>query len=147
MDVAEKDGRPPKLGEDVFVIRPHVWQEMLNHCQQHFPLEACGLLSGRNRCAETIWKMDNTAASPNAFRMDEQQLQIVFNEMKKRGHDLVGIYHSHPAAPPVPSPLDILYAAYEDVFYIIVSLANQKPAVGCFRIVGKKPYSSPYVMG
>ncbi len=119
---------------------------MLDHCLEQLPHEACGLLSGRAGYAETIWTMENVAASPVSFRMDERQMEHVFTEIKKRGQKLVGIYHSHPTAPPVPSPLDILCASYDDVPYIIVSLAEATPSVGCYRIIGKTAYPLPFIV-
>lgn len=119
---------------------------MIKHCLDQLPNEACGLLSGRKGRAETIWKMENMAHSPVSFRMDEGQLRNVFDKMGKIGEELVGIYHSHPTAPAIPSPLDIICATYQEIPYVIVSLAARMPAVGCYRISGKTPHALPIVI-
>ena len=47
----------------------------------------------------------------------------------------LGIFHSHPAGPPGPSPTDIAQAAYPDSIYVVISLQNTPPSVRAFRIV------------
>ncbi|MDF2679469.1 MAG: hypothetical protein K0R47_659 [Brevibacillus sp.] len=108
------------------------------------PAEACGLLSGRNGCAETIWRMENLEKSPVAFAMDSRQIQKVLHKMALKGESLVGIYHSHPTAPPLPSPEDIAYSYYPEAAYLIVSLSSQQPTLGCYRIVGPQAFPLRY---
>ncbi|MGG0935302.1 M67 family metallopeptidase [Brevibacillus centrosporus] len=115
-----------------------VWNEMIRHCMEERPFEACGLLSGRNGCAETIWRMENIEKSPVAFSMDSRHIQKALQKMALKGEALVGIYHSHPTAPPLPSPEDIAYANYPEAAYLIVSLASKQPTIGCYRIVGSR---------
>ncbi|WP_281285999.1 M67 family metallopeptidase [Aneurinibacillus danicus] len=115
-----------------------VRRKMLHHCIVQLPYEACGLLSGKDWRATTLWTMDNVEKSPISFAMDTKQIEAVFGEMKKKGEELIGIYHSHPTAPPYPSHLDIAYAAYPDAAYIIVSLSGKSPEIGCFRIQNRQ---------
>ncbi|WP_269084371.1 M67 family metallopeptidase [Brevibacillus choshinensis] len=122
--------------ETALPISKAVWREMLNHCLAEQPFEACGLLSGKYGRAETLWKMANVDRSPDSFAMDSRQIQQVFHLISKRGEQLVGIYHSHPTAPPYPSMEDIAYASYTNVAYLILSLAGTQPALRCFNIRG-----------
>lgn len=117
-----------------FLIKESVWAQMVTHCSQQLPIEACGLLSGKNEKADTIWVMDNVLRSATAFEMDLVQQEHVFNAFQGMGEELVGIYHSHPTASPYPSPIDIANANYPDVVYLIVSFAKRSPEVGCFWI-------------
>ncbi len=127
----------------VFPVAQRVWDEMVRHCLEQLPNEACGLLSGKRGRAETIWKMDNMEHSPVSFSMDEGQIRSVFHGLDKMGEELVGIYHSHPTAPAYPSPHDMEHATYPEAAYLIVSLANLQPWVGCFRIRGKQAIPLP----
>lgn len=111
---------------------------MVNHCLSDRPYEACGLLSGKNGQADTLWKMNNILRSPSAFEMDAAQLDQTFKRIKALGEELVGIYHSHPTARPYPSATDIANAHYPDAVYVIVSFAKGKPEVGCYRIFNKR---------
>ncbi|MFD2369951.1 Mov34/MPN/PAD-1 family protein [Brevibacillus sp. GCM10020057] len=121
-----------------------VWHEMVRHCLEERPMEACGLLSGRNGCAETLWRMENIEKSPVAFAMDLRHVQKVLQKMALKGETLAGIYHSHPTAPPLPSLEDIAYAHYPEAAYLIVSLSSSEPVIGCYRIVGTRVFSLPY---
>ncbi|MCH5586691.1 M67 family metallopeptidase [Shimazuella sp. AN120528] len=117
-----------------FTFLPHVFSSMISHCMEQNPFEACGLLSGNNHIASTFWPMKNILRSPNAFQMDMDQIEITFKQMKEKGEQLVGIYHSHPTAAPYPSPEDVIHANYPEAVYVIVSLSQIKPEVACFRI-------------
>lgn len=115
-----------------------VWQKMISHCKNELPLEACGLLSGTNGTAETIWLMENINRSPVSFSMDLEQIRHVFKEIDKRNESLLGIYHSHPTGKAYPSKGDIAYNNYPEVGHLIVSLSSETPVVKCFEIKGKK---------
>ena len=45
------------------------------------------------------------------------------------------IVHSHVRSPAYPSPTDVGLALYPDAIYLLVSLAEEEPALGAFRIV------------
>lgn len=107
---------------------------MYLHCLEERPYEACGLLSGRNGRAETIWRMANVDKSPVSFSMDMDQIESVFQTIRARQEQLVAVYHSHPTAPPIPSREDIAFAAYPEAAYIIVSLAKKQPTFACYQI-------------
>ncbi len=67
------------------------------------PIEVCGLLLGRERgeVVEVVEVMEasNLASSPYLFEVNPEDVYRALKEAEKRGVDLVGIYHSHPAAP------------------------------------------------
>ncbi|MFS0555255.1 Mov34/MPN/PAD-1 family protein [Brevibacillus sp. 179-C9.3 HS] len=123
-----------------------VRDEIIRDSLEKKPNETCGLLSGRNGMAQTVWRMENTLKSPVAFAMDPRQIQQVFHKMALRGEQLVGIYHSHPTAPAIPSPEDIAYCHYPEVAYLIVSLSSPQPVLGCFRIEGSWARKYPFTV-
>lgn len=61
--------------------------------------------------------------------------------MDAAGEELVGIYHSHPASIPYPSPTDRLEAFYPDAVYVLVSLRTGDPELRAFRIAADAPGS------
>ena len=97
---------------------------MLDHVQQHAPLESCGLLAGKNDQVEEVILVRNQAESPVRFVMDPYEQLQAFDWIEANGFDLLGIFHSHPAGPEGTSPTDIAEAAYE-VVHLIWS-RNQK---------------------
>jgi proteasome lid subunit RPN8/RPN11 len=100
------------------VIHPDHWNEMLQHVEQHAPLEACGLLAGKNERVEKVLIVQNQAQSPVRFVMDPYEQLEAFEWIESQGLDLVGIFHSHPAGPETASATDIAEAAYEAVSVI-----------------------------
>ena len=97
--------------------------EMIQHVEQHAPLEACGLLAGKKDRVEKVLLVRNQAQSPVRFVMDPYEQLEAFEWIDSHGLDLLGIFHSHPAGPEIASPTDIAEAAYE-VVHIIWSPAN-----------------------
>ena len=96
---------------------------MLRHVEQHAPLEACGLLAGRNDTVQHVIPVRNQAQSAVRFVMDPYEQLQALAWIESQGLDLVGIFHSHPAGPETPSATDIAEAAYE-VVQIIWSPPN-----------------------
>jgi len=94
------------------------WQEMLRHVDSHVPLEACGLLAGKNDRVEKVIGVRNQAQSPVRFVMDPYEQLQAFEWIESNGLDLLGIFHSHPAGPETASVTDIEEAAYEVVHMI-----------------------------
>jgi proteasome lid subunit RPN8/RPN11 len=94
------------------------WQAMRRHVIAQAPLEACGLLAGKQDAVETVLRVRNAEQSPVRFRMDAQEQYNAFEWINANGLDLVGIFHSHPSGPETVSPTDIAQAAYEVVHII-----------------------------
>jgi len=94
----------------------HLKQEHLDamraHVEFHAPLEACGLLAGKNNSVEKVLLIANQAQSPVRFRMDPAEQLKGFNWIESNELDLLAIFHSHPAGPETVSVTDIVEAAY-----------------------------------
>ena len=95
-------------------------QTMIDHVNTHAPLEACGLLAGRNSKVETVLAVTNQAQSPTRYVMDPIEQLNAFEWIDSQNMELLGIFHSHPTGPETVSPTDIAQAAYA-VTYIILS--------------------------
>jgi [CysO sulfur-carrier protein]-S-L-cysteine hydrolase len=94
------------------------WQEMLEHVDKHAPLEACGLLAGKENQVENVILVRNQVQSPVRFVMDPYEQLRAFEWIESNGLELLGIFHSHPAGPETASLTDIAEAAYEVVHLI-----------------------------
>jgi proteasome lid subunit RPN8/RPN11 len=101
------------------------WGKMLRHAAADAPLEACGLLAGKDGQVQKVFPMRNAARSAVRFRLDPQEQFDIFSAMEERGLELLGIYHSHPNGPPTPSPTDVAEATYP-VVNLILSAAGGK---------------------
>ena len=96
------------------------YDEMLAHCRQAYPKEACGYVAGRAAgAAEQVYPMRNVEDSAIGYAMDPQEQLQVEKLMRQRGQRLVGIYHSHTASDAHPSPVDVGLAISPDVSYVL----------------------------
>ena len=100
-------------------------QSMLRYLACRAPLEACGLLAGKNNRVEKVIGVRNQAQSPVRFIMDPQEQLKAFYWIESKGLDLLGIFHSHPAGPQTASATDIAEAAYE-VIHVICSRTGRR---------------------
>lgn len=91
------------------------WLEMRDYVQKQVPLEACGLLAGKNDQVQKVILVRNQAQSRVRFVMDSYEQIRAFDAIDANGLELLGIFHSHPAGPETVSATDIAEAAYEVV--------------------------------
>ena len=93
-------------------ITPSLMDAMRRHVAAQSPLEACGLLAGKNGRVEEVLAVRNAAASPVRYRMEPRAQLRAFEQIDAAGQELLAVFHSHPKGPSVPSPTDIKEAAY-----------------------------------
>ncbi len=104
--------------KQLLILGKQHWHEMLAHVDQQVPLEACGLLAGKNDRVEKVIPVRNQAQSAARFVMDPYEQLQAFDWIESNGLDLLGIFHSHPAGPATASATDVAEAAYEVVHLI-----------------------------
>jgi [CysO sulfur-carrier protein]-S-L-cysteine hydrolase len=109
-------------------------EEIVAHCLQGRPNEACGILASRAGGVTKVFRMRNASASPLRYSLDPKEQLAVYNAIDSKGWELGGVFHSHTRTAAYPSPTDVRLAA-EDVPYMIVSLAADPPSLLAFRIV------------
>jgi len=101
------------------------------------PAECCGLIGGTEEGkAESIYALRNVAADKIvSYEAAPEDLFAAQRQMRERGEQLLGIYHSHPrSAAPEPSVTDVRLAYYPQAVYFIVGLAGPQPVMSAFRI-------------
>jgi len=132
----------------VLKLYSHHLQAIQNHAERIYPEECCGLLLGQRRGdvktlievlpTENSW--DDEAA--DAFQAIEGSAQLESSkrsrfsiapvvmlkaqkDARERRLDIIGIFHSHPDHPAVPSEFDRAIA-WQQYSYIIVSVQQGK---------------------
>ena len=108
------------MGRPVRVTRS-VLKELLAEARLEPGFECCGLLAGRDGVITTVLSAQNALASPTAFDIAPAELFQLFQRMRQRGLDHLGIYHSHPTGDNAPSRRDIESAYYPDAANFILS--------------------------
>ncbi len=116
------------------MISRELAEEMIEHCRQGRPNEACGILGSLDGKVVKVFRMTNASGSPVRYSLEPKEQLAVYNALDDNGWDLGGVFHSHTRTEAFPSPTDVRLAS-EDVPYVIVSLAREPPSVRAFRII------------
>ena len=127
------------------------YEKIVAHGLSGKPLEICGLLvgsrEGENALVKEVYEVDSADKSEKTYSLDPLKYMKIDGDAQKRGLEILGIYHTHPATQPFPSPTDVARAHWEDsddlIFpgysYLIVSLRDpSRPEPRSFQIVGKR---------
>jgi proteasome lid subunit RPN8/RPN11 len=107
---------------------------MLAQAEAERPLECCGLLAGAVDAGgigvvQVRYPLVNAAASPVEYLSDGRSMFEADRDMRRRGLDVLAVYHSHPTSPPVPSKKDLALNYSPAVVNFIISLAAAPPEV------------------
>jgi proteasome lid subunit RPN8/RPN11 len=101
------------------------WEMMRSDAARQTPMEACGMLGGEILGSifrtKVVIPATNILRSPVSFQIDPQEQLQAFKHFDEHGWDLVGVYHSHPLGPELPSPTDVTQAYYPEVAHLIWS--------------------------
>ena len=121
-------------------IRPAAVSAILEHARDALPNECCGFLLGTSTAIEEVTRATNLTPSPDRYEADPRDHVAVIRRARREDRSVVGVYHSHPSAPAVPSASDLERATYTAYLYVIVSLMQE--AVGeeirAYRLVGQQ---------
>ena len=118
-------------------IPKRLYEEILAHCRQEYPKEACGILAGRQAQVEQVYPMANIDESPISYQMNPKEQLQVQKAMRAKAQGMVAIYHSHTASDAYPSSVDVSLALYPEVSYVLVSLKDRaKPQMHSYTIQG-----------
>lgn len=106
------------------------------HAVREFPCECCGVIGGVDDLAMSVYGLRNVANNKFVeYEADAKDLFDAHREMRRRGEDLIAIYHSHPnQREPRPSETDVRRAFYVDAVYFIVGFDGSETVVRAFRI-------------
>ena len=112
-----------------------IYDTIIDHAREGFPLEVCGILGGLDGEVSVQFPMANVDASSEHFTLDPKEQFRVIKELRARKLEMVAVYHSHPASPARPSVEDIRLALTPDISHVIVSLVEpDTPVLKSFRI-------------
>lgn len=104
---------------------------MYAHAREARPSECCGLLGGRENSVSAVYRLRNVADEPQkAYSASIKDLIDAQKLMRERDEELLGIYHSHPAAcEPAPSETDVRLAYHPSAIYFIIGFTSADEGV------------------
>ncbi len=120
------------------------WLELVGHCLDGLPDEACGLLGGRlgaEPTVEVFVPCRNADASSRTYSIGPDGWVAADAALDPAGIEVLGVMHSHTHTDAYPSPTDVsqadnpLLAGWR---YVIVSLRHPEPVLRSYLIDGTR---------
>ena len=115
-------------------IPSNIFEQMVQQAKAETPIEACGILAGKDGTAEKFYKMTNADQSNDHFTMVPEEQFKVMKDIRVAELEMLAVYHSHPESPARPSAEDIRMAFTPNTIYVILSLQQAEPVVKGFLI-------------
>jgi proteasome lid subunit RPN8/RPN11 len=127
-------------------------QSLVDHARAEYPNEMCGVIVGDRPAAvggvPLRWEPTrNQAASPLRYEIHPDDLLRLTIETENAGEEFWAIVHSHTHSPPRPSLTDVGLAFYPDAIFLLVSLAEDEPALAAWRIVDGEIHLVELIVG
>lgn len=124
----------------MLTLKKESFNQIIGHCQDVYPQEACGILAGKDNKISKVYKTDNTSEDAvHCYFMDPKEQLKIFKEIRKDNLEMLAIYHSHSHSEAYPSSKDMELAFYPEASYAIVSLADKNnPVLRAFKIIEGK---------
>jgi proteasome lid subunit RPN8/RPN11 len=98
------------------------------HGEVDYPHEACGLMGGKVEGERTVVRAlvpltnERSDSARNRYLIDPEAFRGAQKTLDGEGLEIVGVYHSHPDHPAVPSAFDREHA-WPRLSYVIVAVA------------------------
>ncbi|ELR97214.1 M67 family metallopeptidase [Gloeocapsa sp. PCC 73106] len=126
----------------IYIDLHHI-EAIKNHGVKTYPEECCGLLLGKavaqGKLVQQVWETVNSwepesfedlatpgASKLNRFSIAPETLLAAHKKAREVELDIVGIYHSHPNHPAIPSEFDRA-VAHPGYSYLIISVHQGQP--------------------
>lgn len=106
------------------------FHDIENQVKKSYPLECCGLLIGTNASEKKVVEVrpvenKNTERTHDRYEIDGREFAKIDKEATKNGLQIIGIYHSHPDHPAMPSVYDTEHA-WTGYSYMIAAIEKGK---------------------
>jgi proteasome lid subunit RPN8/RPN11 len=122
--------------DDFLRMSRAVFDRLLAEARGNPEIECCGLLAGRDALISAVLPARNALQSSTSYEIAPAELFVLFRQMRAKGLEHLGTYHSHPKGDNAPSPLDLERAFYPDAAYLIISPnAGASRPIRAFRIL------------
>jgi len=103
--------------------------DIKNEVKKNYPSECCGLLIGTNAKGKKVVNIcpvenRNKDRAHDRYEISGKDFAKIDRDASKKSLQIIGIYHSHPDHPAVPSAFDTEHA-WSGYSYLIVSIAKE----------------------
>jgi proteasome lid subunit RPN8/RPN11 len=130
----------PLVASPVLRLTHAQYETVISQCFDGFPDEACGLFAGpfvdgvSTGEITVAYPCRNADQSARTYTVDSRDYLRALRDAESRGHEIVGVWHSHTHTDAYPSPTDVRQAVDPAWWYVIVSLKHGEPVLRAFQI-------------
>ena len=121
------------LGVEIIDIPDEAMQLMVDHALAWAPNEACGLIAGVDDVVMKTYQLVNADPAPDRFTLDPEEYFAASQDATAQGWEIIGLFHSHPEASPVPSRADIDGGGDPAWVNVIVGVEDGRIALRAYR--------------
>jgi proteasome lid subunit RPN8/RPN11 len=127
------------------ILPAEAHEAIVRHLVSELPNEGCGLLAGpKPGEVRMVYPLGNVRRSRTSFTVDPTGHFRAMQHAERRGWQVNGVFHSHPASAPEPSPTDVRLAHEPEWVHVLVGLSDPaKPEMRAFRIVDDAVFEVP----
>lgn len=123
-------------------LSEHLRERLAEYCRSKLPEEACGFIAGVNN-GNTLTALDfipvSNVAADRRKRFDMNPVELTEVLYRIPQEQLLGVFHSHPSSPAVPSEHDMNTVWHTLPTYWIVSMRDaDNPDIAIYN---KKDFS------
>lgn len=124
----------------MIIMSPDQLKQINEAALSAYPNECCGLLVGTGGTSGTggdlsPLRLSRVAASPNMtqhrqrdrFEVDPKLRFDLMRELENTDQRIIGLYHSHPDHPAIPSDTDIAMIYEPELIWLITTVSQDKP--------------------
>ncbi|WP_409175611.1 M67 family metallopeptidase [Brevibacillus fortis] len=119
-------GEPFAIKDNKIFLPKKVAKRLLAEAQEAFPYEYSALLAGRGATITACVPMP-VSPDKHVFGWDGKTFLQALQHIRKHNLQWLGVLHTHPHTPPIPSARDIAGWHYPTLSYWIVGLAAAQP--------------------
>ncbi len=117
-------------------------KQIYTHAAEIYPHECCGFLLGSFEQGGLVYQTRravNQSRRANQFTISAEAFAQAWLTAEQSGQTVIGIYHSHPDCPAIPSQTD-LENAWADAFFLITAIYQSQPLhVNVWQLAGNGP--------
>lgn len=128
-------GEPFAFKDNKLSMTRKVHKRLLSEAQEAFPYEYSALLTGRDSIITGHIPMPTSTSSMHTFSWDGAAFLGAISAIRKANVQWLGVVHTHPHSPPIPSEHDRTGWHYPSLSYWIVSLCSNEPEWSVYQWV------------
>ena len=123
----------------MITLKKSDYEKIVAHARSCLPEEACGLIGGTEangvKTIEAVYLLENSDHSSEHFSISPQEQLSAIKDMRQKGIQPLGNWHSHPETSSRPSEEDKRLFFDSKARYLILSLMDREnPVLNAFIV-------------